>query len=401
PGAEHTLLVRDRVSRAQPRVLVVELLEVADGARVVARDVARDLDRSREQTLVLDDLVHQPELVRAPRVDEVPGQADLLRHPHPDRLGKEDAHPAAGRHTDTCVRVAELGPLRGDEEVARERELEPAGHAGAVDGADDGLRHLPQGREGVAGRVAGPALEVVTRAAELAQVETRAERGVGTGQDDDVDPVVALRVHERGRGSALQRGVERVARLGAVQRHDPDATDRLGEDQLLHGRDRGQRRYRRDVAAPPFTGVGVALVTLFDDTGALDTPATAELAARLVDLGVRAVVVAGGTGEAATLDRTERIELLDAVRAAVTGVPVIAGRAPPPRTRRPGSRVTRATTAPTLCSCCRRPATPTSARTTTPCDPSRAGAPCSPITSPVCRRPASPSARSRSCRSRG
>ncbi|HZR11821.1 MAG TPA: dihydrodipicolinate synthase family protein [Acidimicrobiia bacterium] len=83
------------------------------------------------------------------------------------------------------------------------------------------------------------------------------------------------------------------------------------------------------MAAPPFTGVGVALVTLFDDTGALDTPATAELAARLVDLGVRAVVVAGSTGEAATLDRTERIELLDAVRAAVTGVPVIAGTGAP------------------------------------------------------------------------
>lgn len=80
---------------------------------------------------------------------------------------------------------------------------------------------------------------------------------------------------------------------------------------------------------PVFTGVGVALVTLFDDTGALDTPPTADLAVRLVDLGVRAVVVAGSTGEAATLDRTERIELLDAVRAAVTGVPVIAGTGAP------------------------------------------------------------------------
>lgn len=81
--------------------------------------------------------------------------------------------------------------------------------------------------------------------------------------------------------------------------------------------------------SPPFIGVGVALVTLFDDTGALDTPATADLAARLVDLGVRSVVVAGSTGEAATLDRTERIELLDAVRAVVTSVPVIAGTGAP------------------------------------------------------------------------
>jgi dihydrodipicolinate synthase/N-acetylneuraminate lyase len=32
--------------------------------------------------------------------------------------------------------------------------------------------------------------------------------------------------------------------------------------------------------APPFIGVGVALVTLFDDDGALDAPATAERASR-------------------------------------------------------------------------------------------------------------------------
>ncbi|MGH9136635.1 MAG: dihydrodipicolinate synthase family protein, partial [Acidimicrobiales bacterium] len=52
---------------------------------------------------------------------------------------------------------------------------------------------------------------------------------------------------------------------------------------------------------PPFTGVGVALVTLFDDDGHVDAPATADLAARIVDTGVSAVVVAGTTGEAAAL----------------------------------------------------------------------------------------------------
>jgi 4-hydroxy-tetrahydrodipicolinate synthase len=79
-----------------------------------------------------------------------------------------------------------------------------------------------------------------------------------------------------------------------------------------------------------FTGVGVALVTLFDDRGRLDAKATAALATELVDAGMRAVVVAGSTGEAATLERDERIELLDAVRTAVDGaVPVIAGTGAP------------------------------------------------------------------------
>lgn len=81
--------------------------------------------------------------------------------------------------------------------------------------------------------------------------------------------------------------------------------------------------------APVFNGVGVALVTLFDDEGNLDASASAAHAARLVDLGVRAVVVAGSTGEAAALDRGERVELLRAVRKAVPETPVVAGTGAP------------------------------------------------------------------------
>ena len=77
--------------------------------------------------------------------------------------------------------------------------------------------------------------------------------------------------------------------------------------------------------AAPFTGIGVALVTLFDDTRALDEKGTADLAARLVEDGVSAVVVAGSTGEAHTLEDDERLRLLEAVRARVDGVPVLAG----------------------------------------------------------------------------
>ena len=84
------------------------------------------------------------------------------------------------------------------------------------------------------------------------------------------------------------------------------------------------------MTSPVFTGVGVALVTLFDDRGELDAPATADLAAQLVDLGTRAVVVAGTTGEAAALDAEERVALLDAVRSAIgSAVPVIAGTGAP------------------------------------------------------------------------
>jgi 4-hydroxy-tetrahydrodipicolinate synthase len=86
------------------------------------------------------------------------------------------------------------------------------------------------------------------------------------------------------------------------------------------------------MAEPLFRGVGVALATLFDDAGGLDAKATADHAATLVDLGVRAVVVAGSTGEAATLTTEERTALLVEVRRVVpAAIPVLAGTGAPSR----------------------------------------------------------------------
>jgi 4-hydroxy-tetrahydrodipicolinate synthase len=86
------------------------------------------------------------------------------------------------------------------------------------------------------------------------------------------------------------------------------------------------------MSGPLFAGVGVALVTLFDDEGEVDAKATAEHAATLVELGIRAVVVAGSTGEAATLTDAERVALLAEVRRAVpAGTAVLAGTGAPSR----------------------------------------------------------------------
>ena len=78
-------------------------------------------------------------------------------------------------------------------------------------------------------------------------------------------------------------------------------------------------------AAQSWTGVGVALVTLFDASGAVDAPQTAAHAARLVSLGVRAILVNGTTGEAAALSDEERAALVEAVKHACPDVPVLAG----------------------------------------------------------------------------
>jgi 4-hydroxy-tetrahydrodipicolinate synthase len=76
---------------------------------------------------------------------------------------------------------------------------------------------------------------------------------------------------------------------------------------------------------PLWTGPAVALATLFDADGAVAVRETAEHAARLVAAGMRAVLVAGSTGEAAALDDAERAALVAAVRASCPQVPVLAG----------------------------------------------------------------------------
>jgi 4-hydroxy-tetrahydrodipicolinate synthase len=76
--------------------------------------------------------------------------------------------------------------------------------------------------------------------------------------------------------------------------------------------------------APVFRGIGVALVTLFDAHREVDYAGTAAFAARLVELGVDALVVAGTTGEADALDDDERLRLFAAVRE-VAGDTIVVG----------------------------------------------------------------------------
>jgi 4-hydroxy-tetrahydrodipicolinate synthase len=91
-----------------------------------------------------------------------------------------------------------------------------------------------------------------------------------------------------------------------------------------------------------FAGVGVALVTLFDGTGALDAPATAALAGDLADRGMRGVLVCGTTGEAGKLSDAERVEVIGTVRAALpAAVPVLAGTGADTPPRRSAPALTR------------------------------------------------------------
>jgi 4-hydroxy-tetrahydrodipicolinate synthase len=63
----------------------------------------------------------------------------------------------------------------------------------------------------------------------------------------------------------------------------------------------------------PFRGVLTAMVTPFADDRSLDVDGARKLASYLIENGSHGVVVAGTTGESATLSDDEKIELLEAV----------------------------------------------------------------------------------------
>ena len=80
------------------------------------------------------------------------------------------------------------------------------------------------------------------------------------------------------------------------------------------------------MAKPVFTGSGVALVTPFDRTGAVNYAKLRQLTDWHIDQQTDAIIVCGTTGEASTLTTQEKIETIRTVIEQTAGrVPVIAG----------------------------------------------------------------------------
>ncbi|MEM9835818.1 MAG: 4-hydroxy-tetrahydrodipicolinate synthase [Bacteroidota bacterium] len=77
---------------------------------------------------------------------------------------------------------------------------------------------------------------------------------------------------------------------------------------------------------PLFSGTGVALITPFNNTGAIDWPVLASLIDYVIEGGVNYIVSLGTTGEAITLSREECRKILTYTVEKVDGrVPVVAG----------------------------------------------------------------------------
>ena len=170
-----------------------------DLPHVVARDrshAGRDLPGALEQALVRHHLGDEAPRERGRGVDEVTREAHPPGPVDADQLGQADDQPGAGHGADPGVRVGEAGPLRGDQEVTVQRDLQATGDRGAVDGTDD--RRLVRREEPeVRG---GPALAVhlvLTRLGrQRLEVDAGAEGRVGAGQHHARHVVAAVEVRD-------------------------------------------------------------------------------------------------------------------------------------------------------------------------------------------------------------
>ena len=77
-------------------------------------------------------------------------------------------------------------------------------------------------------------------------------------------------------------------------------------------------------ATTPFQGLWIPLVTPFHD-GAVDHAALVKLTQILASQGVAGFVACGSTGEAAALDKTEQLAVLETILGAAQGLPVVMG----------------------------------------------------------------------------
>ena len=163
----------------------------------------------------------------------VAGQRQL----HRDAVGdaaRQAQERAAGRDERALdLGDAELGLAGGDDEVAGQRDLEPAGDGEALDRRDERLAR------GALGDAREPAVAHPRALAAHEGLEIHAGAEARAGAGDDADRKVALGVElvERRRHPFGQRQVDRVARVRAVERDEQHAVAALGEDGLVgHGR---------------------------------------------------------------------------------------------------------------------------------------------------------------------
>ena len=142
----------------------------------------------------------------------LPVRISSLARAGPTTRGRRCVPPAPGRHREAHLGQPEPGALRGDPEVAAQRELQPAAERVALDRGD--RRHRQRGQ---APRDAGLELEPLAAARaplglELADVRAGRERPLAAARHDDRPDVAGRGGRERRRAPRRARRAARASR---------------------------------------------------------------------------------------------------------------------------------------------------------------------------------------------
>jgi hypothetical protein len=138
----------------------------------------------------------------------------------------------AGHDAELDLRLAELGVVGGDDQVALHGELAAAAERKAGDRRD---HRLAGARDGVlvGAEIVQENVQIVL-ARHLLDVGTGGERFFRAGDDDAADAGVGLQRRQRGHQLRDQRGVERIERLRPVEPDDADAAFGFDDDVVRH-----------------------------------------------------------------------------------------------------------------------------------------------------------------------
>ncbi len=199
--------------------------------------LAGEIEHEALQLLARHHVVHHAEPMRLLRGPAVGGEQELFCLARAELEGVHEPFDAADAHGHH--RIAELGIVAGDDQVAGPGEHQPAGDAAALNLGDGRLGEvapaagdlqvdfLLAGKAAVRVRLIEAAPPADRRKilaglvlARGAQVMAGGEVRVGAGEHDDLDGVVLHRAVEGGVQVVGHLQVLRIARIGPVH-HDP------------------------------------------------------------------------------------------------------------------------------------------------------------------------------------
>ena len=181
-------------------------------------------------------MVHKADAVSLLGVDGGAGEDQLLGPAPADEAGQALGAAKAGDDAEARLRLAELGLLRGDPDVAGHGQLAAAAESVAVDGGDGGLGHLLQDPEGLVPQLREGTARRGVRAVHLGDVRPGHEGLLPPAGEDHHPDVLALPdLPEAGVELVEGLGIQGVQGLGPVDGDGGDGVRRL-KAYIVHGK---------------------------------------------------------------------------------------------------------------------------------------------------------------------